>query len=154
MLLQCTVCGGCIYHLLCFPALPQSPEALERNQLAWLAFGAGPRLCIGYKFALNEAKTVLVSLWQRYDFELDTARTPDPPLLRPGITLGYREGLWCKVLPRASAAATDAAAKATAGAAASDDAGAAGSDSHNDVVAVCSVSLTGPRSEKEEPKCA
>lgn len=79
----------------------QSPEAQERNQLAWLAFGAGPRLCIGYKFALNEAKTVLVSLWQRYDFSLDTTRTSDPPKLRPGITLGYRDGLWCKVMPRA-----------------------------------------------------
>jgi cytochrome P450 len=84
----------------CCCCRPQSPEALERNQLAWLAFGAGPRLCIGYKFALNEAKTVLVSLWQRYDFALDPQRTADPPLLRPGITLGYRDGLWCKVLPR------------------------------------------------------
>jgi hypothetical protein len=134
------------------PALLQSPEALERNQLAWLPFGAGPRLCIGYKFALNEAKTVLVSLWQRYDFELDTARTPEPPLLRPGVTLGYREGLWCKVLHRASAAAADAAAAA----AASDDSGDAGSDpcssNHNDVVAVCSVSLSGSRSGKQ--KCA
>ncbi|WIA07921.1 hypothetical protein OEZ85_007399 [Tetradesmus obliquus] len=80
--------------------LDKSPEALERNQLAWLAFGAGPRLCIGYKFALSEAKTVLVSLWQRYDFQLDSSRTAEPPLLRPGITLGYRDGLWCKVLPR------------------------------------------------------
>ncbi|KAF8072353.1 D-xylose-proton symporter [Scenedesmus sp. PABB004] len=82
--------------------LDKSPEALERNQLAWLAFGAGPRLCIGYKFALSEAKTVLVSLWQRFDFELDAARTPDPPPLRPGITLGFRHGLWCRVTPRAA----------------------------------------------------
>eukprot|EP00878_Enallax_costatus_P020682 GHUV01021871.1.p1 GENE.GHUV01021871.1~~GHUV01021871.1.p1 ORF type:complete len:448 (+),score=109.54 GHUV01021871.1:312-1655(+) len=81
--------------------LLQSPEAQERNQMAWLAFGAGPRLCIGYKFAMNEAKTVLVSLWQRYDFTLDTSRTTDPPKLRPGITLGYRDGVWCRVEPRA-----------------------------------------------------
>jgi hypothetical protein len=140
----------------------QSPEALERNQLAWLAFGAGPRLCIGYKFALNEAKTVLVSLWQRYDFELDTARTPDPPLLRPGITLGFREGLWCKVMARAPAAAAGAAADATAaaGAAAAAGDGSVGEDSdpcsssHDDVMAVCSVSLGGHRPGKEEAKCA
>eukprot|EP00775_Hariotina_reticulata_P005689 gene5689-5927_t len=81
--------------------LDKSPAAVERNQLAWLAFGAGPRLCIGYKFALNEAKTVLVSLWQRYDFALDLSKTSDPPKLRPGITLGYRNGLWCHVSPRA-----------------------------------------------------
>jgi len=79
----------------------QSPEAQERNQLAWLAFGSGPRTCIGYKFALNEVKTVLVTLWQHYDFAVDTAKTSIPPLLRPGITLGYREGLHCKVTPRA-----------------------------------------------------
>lgn len=81
----------------------QSPEALERNQLAWLAFGGGPRTCIGYKFALNEVKTVLVTLWQHYDFEVDTAKTAVPPLMRPGITLGYREGLYCRVLPRTAA---------------------------------------------------
>jgi thromboxane-A synthase len=79
----------------------QSPEAQERNQLAWLAFGGGPRTCIGYKFALNEVKTVLVTLWQRYDFELDSSRSSNPPELRPGITLGYRDGVHFKVLQRA-----------------------------------------------------
>ncbi len=88
--------GDAPYHA----ASPQSPAAQERNQLAWLAFGVGPRTCIGYKFALSEAKTLLVSLWQRYDFELDTLRTPEPPVLRPGITLGYRHGLWCRVSHR------------------------------------------------------
>lgn len=82
------------------PHAPQSPLAQERNQLAWLAFGGGPRACIGYKFAFNEAKTVLVTLWQHYDFILDTSKTAVPPLLRPGITLGYREGLYFKVTPR------------------------------------------------------
>lgn len=81
--------------------LDKSPEAQERNQLAWLAFGAGPRTCIGYKFALNEVKTVLATLWQHYDFAVDTSKTPLPPLLRPGITLGYREGLQFTVKPRA-----------------------------------------------------
>jgi cytochrome P450 len=79
----------------------QSAAAQERNQLAWLAFGSGPRTCIGYKFALNEVKTVLATLWQRYDFTVDTSKTAVPPLLRPGITLGYREGLHFTVVPRA-----------------------------------------------------
>jgi cytochrome P450 len=89
----------CCHHLH-----QQSPEAQERNQLAWLAFGSGPRTCIGYKFALNEAKSVLVALWQRYDFEVDEDRTPLPPKLRPGITLGYRDGLHFRVTPRAAVA--------------------------------------------------
>lgn len=75
------------------PIALQSPTAQARNQLAWLAFGAGPRTCIGYKFALAEVKAVLVALWQRYDFAVDAARTPLPPALRPGVTLGYRSGL-------------------------------------------------------------
>ena len=43
---------------------------------------------------------MLVTLWQHYDFQLDTTKTQVPPLLRPGITLGYREGLFFKVIPR------------------------------------------------------
>jgi cytochrome P450 len=78
----------------------QSPEAQERNQLAWLAFGGGPRTCIGYKFAMNEIKTVLATLWQHYDFALDTSRTAVPPVLRPGITLGYRDGVHFRVTGR------------------------------------------------------
>lgn len=45
---------------------------------------------------------MLVTLWQHYDFAVDTAKTSTPPLLRPGITLGYREGIHFKVTPRAA----------------------------------------------------
>jgi cytochrome P450 len=43
---------------------------------AWLGFGAGPRLCVGYKFAIVEAKVTLARLYRRYTFRVDTARTP------------------------------------------------------------------------------
>jgi hypothetical protein len=43
---------------------------------------------------------VLVALWQRYDFVVDESRTPLPPALRPGITLGYRGGLHFHVTQR------------------------------------------------------
>lgn len=49
---------------------------------------------------LTQVKTVLATLWQHYDFAVDTSKTPLPPLLRPGITLGYREGVHFTVTPR------------------------------------------------------
>lgn len=43
---------------------------------------------------------MLVALWQRYDFALDGARSPLPPRLRSGVTLGYRGGLHFRVTHR------------------------------------------------------
>jgi len=43
---------------------------------AWLGFGAGPRLCVGYKFAVMEAKVALVRLYRGHTFRVDEARTP------------------------------------------------------------------------------
>jgi hypothetical protein len=69
-------------------------------------FGAGPRLCIGYKLAMQEAVQTVVRLFQRFDFEVDeTMNGGGPPRLRPGITLGYRDGMWCRVRERGGAAA-------------------------------------------------
>lgn len=39
-------------------------------------------------------------LFQRFDFELEPSLNDSPPKLRPGITLGYRDGLWCRVRER------------------------------------------------------
>lgn len=85
--------------------LQESEEYKNRHQFAWLPFGAGPRTCIGYKFAMQEAKLVLIQLYQKYVFDLDAAKSPieksRSPTLRPGITLGYRDGVWMRVNSRA-----------------------------------------------------
>ena len=39
----------------------------KRHPLAWVAFGAGPRHCIGMKFALAEIKFTLIRLLQNYN---------------------------------------------------------------------------------------
>lgn len=41
----------------------------QRHRLAWLPFGAGPRVCIGAGFALLEAQLLLAQVAQRFDFE-------------------------------------------------------------------------------------
>lgn len=48
----------------------------------------------------------MVRLFQRFDFELDGALNQSPPKLRPGITLGYNDGLWCRVRERPVSAAS------------------------------------------------
>ena len=41
--------------------------ATNRNPLAYLAFGIGPRNCIGIKFALMELKLTLIKVLSKYE---------------------------------------------------------------------------------------
>ena len=63
-------------------------ESIPR--FAYLPFGGGPRVCIGSAFALMEVRLMLVTILQRYHFEL----APEPPVEPlPVITLRQRYGM-------------------------------------------------------------
>lgn len=75
LLLPCVPCG-CLHccHGRPFITSPapllllsqDSEEAKARPQGAHMPFGVGPRLCVGYKFALEEAVLALVGLYSRW----------------------------------------------------------------------------------------
>lgn len=69
-----------------------TPEAeAARPRLAWMPFGAGPRVCIGAQFATQEALFALARIARRFDFEpvdkapigpsYATALRPERPVL-------------------------------------------------------------------------
>jgi cytochrome P450 len=68
-------------------AQPLSPD----QQQAFVPFGAGPRKCIGHRFAMMELQLVLILLIQNFTWELKPGFYPETEF---ETTLRPKEGMW------------------------------------------------------------
>lgn len=68
------------------------PERPERWR--YLPFGDGPRICIGMRFALQEATVILATLLSRFRFAAVPGRTPRPVTI---LTTRPEGGVWLEI---------------------------------------------------------
>lgn len=56
----------------------------------------GPRMCIGHRFAMEEAKLALIRIYRRLTFKLVEEKLPPSGELeiQVGIVLKPKDGLW------------------------------------------------------------
>ncbi|XP_020602326.1 cytochrome P450 3A24-like [Orbicella faveolata] len=96
-----------IYALHHDPDAWQNPETFDPERFRgsskdaihafqFLPFGAGPRNCIGMRFALMEIKIALVKILLRYKF-VQSPETQVPLIIHPGGSLSARDGVRVRV---------------------------------------------------------
>ena len=81
------------------PSAGRATCAQRLPRFAYFPFGGGPRVCIGNRFAMMEAKLVLAGAVQRFRFD----PTPETAInLFPSVTLRPRGGVRLRLAARAS----------------------------------------------------
>jgi cytochrome P450 len=70
----------------------EARDGIDRYQ--FLPFGDGPRICIGARFAMQEAVVILATLLARFRFTAVPGRRPDPVMI---LTLRPEGGVWLEV---------------------------------------------------------
>jgi len=67
--------------------------------MAYLPFGAGPKNCVGMRFALTECKLTLARLFKKFNVEA-TQETTIPCELVETASLSPKNGILVKLVPR------------------------------------------------------
>lgn len=81
-----------------FRHLPE--EKSKRHSMAYLPFGAGPRNCIGGRFAMLEMKVTLAQLVRQFVIKpSERNRVPLPTTIRTNI-MNPTDGVWIKLEKR------------------------------------------------------
>lgn len=76
-----------------------SPEnSAKLNACAFIPFASGPRICLGYKYAYLEMKTIISRILRNYTLETVPGKTEIKPAFR--ITLRATGGLWIRFQKR------------------------------------------------------
>jgi cytochrome P450 len=72
-------------------------ERAKLPKMAYLPFGGGPRLCVGHAFAMLEARLILATLVQAFDFSLVPGHKVVPKLQ---VTVSPKYGMQMKLRAR------------------------------------------------------
>ncbi|CAD1473277.1 unnamed protein product, partial [Heterotrigona itama] len=70
------------------------------NSLSFLSFGLGPRMCIGNRFALLEAKVLLFYVFAKCNFSPCAKSSVPLKLDSKGFAMIPENGFWLKIQPR------------------------------------------------------
>ncbi|KZC05573.1 PREDICTED: cytochrome P450 9e2 [Dufourea novaeangliae] len=70
------------------------------NSGTFLSFGMGPRMCIGNRFALMEAKVLLFHVFARCNLKPNSKTTIPMELSKKGFQMTAKDGFWFDVEPR------------------------------------------------------
>ena len=74
----------------------RGPAKDNHHAFQFLPFGAGPRNCIGMRFALMEIKIAMVKILMKYKF-VRSPETQVPLIIHPGGTLSAKDGVKVRV---------------------------------------------------------
>ncbi len=78
------------------PARFDPSQSPKRHRFAFIPFGGGPRLCIGNRFAMIEAKLILALVSRRFSLDLPPGQDVTVEAL---VTLRPKDGLMMRVAP-------------------------------------------------------